>query len=307
MKHTMFRNLLAVVLVCLLLSPAALADDFNAKLEIDSSVAGVITVTVQDSSILAEKVPTLSIPCDFAYAEVTHNGETVTATLADGQISFPVAEGGDYVITETEAPEEEDNTGSTTPGGSHPGSTSKPGATKPGTVVGKPKYFSDVPAGHWAYSAVSYVSARNMFSGVGGSLFDPDGAMTRGMVMTVLARLDGQDTTPAAGEAWYEPGVEWAVRKGLSDGTMATGSVTREQLVTILYRYAKYLGCDVSASASLSAYPDAGKISDWAEPAMKWAVAEGLINGMDGTLNPQGTATRAQVAAILMRFDQKIA
>ncbi len=116
--------------------------------------------------------------------------------------------------------------------------------------------------------------------------------------MTVLARFDGQNTT--GGSVWYEKGMEWAKENGVSDGTDPDGSITREQLATMLWRYA---GSPAAEAGFLSRFADAASVSGYAADAMRWAVSTGLIGGMgDGTLAPRGNATRAQVATILMRF-----
>ena len=156
--------------------------------------------------------------------------------------------------------------------------------------------FEDISVGDWYYEAVSYVSKQGLMTGVGNGKFNPDGAVTRAMVWTVLARMAGENTE--GGATWYSRAQEWAMRTGVSDGTNPMGSITREQLAAMLYRYA---GSPV-VSGNLSAYPDANKVSDWAVDAMVWATEEGIINGMNGYLKPQDGATRAQLAAMLMRF-----
>lgn len=172
-------------------------------------------------------------------------------------------------------------------------------------VVDNSKYFSDT-ATHWGSDAVDFVSARELFGGTGDNKFSPDDAMTRGMLMTVLARFENVDTT--GGAAWYEKGVAWAVTQGLSDGTNPNGRITREQLATIIYRYAQSKGVNTTAGGSLERFPDAGRVSDWAMEAMSWCVAEGIISGVGGmTLDPAGNATRAQVATIIMRYAEKFA
>lgn len=164
-------------------------------------------------------------------------------------------------------------------------------------VVDNSKSFSDVPAGFWSQDAIAFTSARELFAGTTETTFSPDRPMTRAMLMTVLARLDGEDT--ANGAAWYTKGVEWAVENGISDGTNLNGSITREQLVTMLWRY---LGSPANKDA-LSRYTDAGQISGYAQEAMRWAVENGVISGFgEGLLGPQEQATRAQVAQILMNF-----
>ena len=165
------------------------------------------------------------------------------------------------------------------------------------------KLFDDVAESSWYCDAVTYVYENGLMNGTGRYTFSPSANTTRGMVVTILARMDGVNTS--RGETWYSAGREWAMENGISDGTNMTAEVTREQLATILYRYADYCGYAVGASASLSDYSDASSVSAWAKTAVQWAVAEGLINGRTATtLAPKGNATRAEVAAILMRFDR---
>ena len=160
------------------------------------------------------------------------------------------------------------------------------------------------PAGSWDEDAVSYVVKLGLFNGTGEREFSPDAPMTRAMFMTVLARLDGADTSDGA--AWYEPGMAWAMSNGISDGTNPEGSVTREQMAAMLYRYALSKGYK-TGSADLSGFTDSGSISPWAVEAFAWAVDAGIITGMtETTLEPAGSGTRAQVATMLMRFDKWI-
>ena len=156
-----------------------------------------------------------------------------------------------------------------------------------------------------------------LFTGVTDTTFNPDGSMTRGMLVTVLWRMEGSpaagssDFTDVANGSWYDEAVAWANEEGIVTGMTETtfapnAAITREQMATMLYRYAKYLGLNTRVKADLSDYTDADSISAYAEDAMAWAVGAGLINGVtDTTLNPAGTATRAQVATILVRFAEK--
>ena len=178
-----------------------------------------------------------------------------------------------------------------TGGGTHvdPVEPSKP------TEPSEPEGYTDVAVGQWYYEAVSYVTEEGLMTGVGSGKFNPDGAVTRAMVWTVLARMAGEDTD--GGATWYSRAQEWAMRTGVSDGTNPMGSITREQLAAMLYRYAG----SPAVSGNLSAYPDANAVSDWAVDAMVWATEEGIINGMNGYLKPQDGATRAQLAAMLQR------
>ena len=164
--------------------------------------------------------------------------------------------------------------------------------------------FSDVKTSDWFYDDVRYVCENGLMNGTGSGTFSPKATTTRGMIVTILARMEGVNTS--GGATWYAAGRAWAMGAGISDGTNMTGKITREQLAAMLYRYAKMKGYDVSASADISGYTDASSVSSWATDAMRWAVSAGLINGRTATtLAPQGNATRAEVASILMRFMQK--
>ena len=158
------------------------------------------------------------------------------------------------------------------------------------------KTFSDVAKSDWFADAVAYVTDKGLMNGTGSDTFSPSASTTRGMLMTVLARYAGEDTT--GGAIWYEKGMNWAKAKGVSDGTNPEVNITREQLVTMLYRYAG----SPKANGSLDSFSDAASVSSYAVNAMQWAVANGIVNGSNGKLNPQNNATRAEVAAILMRF-----
>lgn len=139
-------------------------------------------------------------------------------------------------------------------------------------------------------------------TGTSAEHFSPMADTSRGMIVTILARMEGVDT--AAGETWYSAGQAWAIQAGISDGTNMAGSITREQLAAMLYRYAQSKGLDVSAAAQLGSYADSASVSSWARSAMEWAVGAGLIQGSAGQLAPQGTAMRAETAVILARFAQ---
>jgi len=158
------------------------------------------------------------------------------------------------------------------------------------------KTFSDVEKSDWFADAVAYVTEKGLMNGTGSDTFSPNASITRGMLMTVLARYAGEDTTGST--PWYQKGMEWAKANGVSDGTNPEVNITREQLVTMLYRYAG----SPKANGSLNSFSDAASVSSYAVNAMQWAVTNGIVNGSNGKLNPQNNATRAQVAAILMRF-----
>ena len=156
--------------------------------------------------------------------------------------------------------------------------------------------FDDVASSDWFADAVKYVADKGLMNGTDDNQFSPNASTTRGMLMTVLARYAGEVTT--GGATWYEKGMEWAKAKGVSDGTNPNANITREQLVTMMYRYAG----SPKADGKLDSFSDSASVSSYAENAMQWAVANGIVNGSNGKLNPQNNATRAEVAAILMRF-----
>ena len=160
---------------------------------------------------------------------------------------------------------------------------------------------SDVSAFAWYYEAVEYVLEEGLFSGTGSDSFSPNIPATRAMLWTVLANLDGQTLTP--GEQWYSAAQEWSIQEGISNGSSPNASITREQLATMLYQ----LTDDKPEKSQdyLSSFSDRSSISSWAEEAMNWAVGLGIFSGTDaGLLNPQGTATRAEVAAVLRKYAQ---
>ena len=180
--------------------------------------------------------------------------------------------------------------------------------------------FTDVKTGDWFYEAVQYVYDKGMMTGVSADRFAPASTTTRGIIVTILYRLEnepavsgGSAFTDVESGAWYADAVAWAAANDIVNGTSATtfapnSPITREQMATMLYRFAQYKGMDaVTLQENLTGYPDGGQVSDYAIPAMNWAVGQGLIAGMEnGTLVPQGSATRAQVATILMRFCENV-
>ena len=163
--------------------------------------------------------------------------------------------------------------------------------------------YLDVKTSDWYYEAVKYVTVNGLMNGTGANRFEPNLATSRAMIWTILARMSGVNTT--GGSVWYAAAQQWAIATGVSDGTNPNGTITREQLAAMLYRYAVSKGMVTApVTADLSIYSDAASVSAYAVEAMQWAVGTGLINGMNGKLNPQGSATRAQVATMLMRFAQ---
>ena len=172
-------------------------------------------------------------------------------------------------------------------------------------IVDNAKDFKDTN-GHWAEDAIDFAAAHEFFAGVTEDTFAPDSPMTRAMLVTVLARFDGQDTT--GGSVWYETAMTWAKENGISDGSNPNGQITREQLAAMLYRYAASKGYDTDLdSVEIQNFADYDDISEYAEEALVWAVDAGIMRGTSSnTLSPGGSATRAQVATILMRFCEYI-
>ena len=174
--------------------------------------------------------------------------------------------------------------------------------------------FIDIAANAWYKDAVQYAYDSGLMTGVSAHEFAPEATTTRAMIVSMLARLEGVESAESAGfndvaaNDWYATAVNWAAASGITSGTgdgnfSPNTAITREQLAAILMNYAQYKGQDVSARATLDTYNDATAISSWANDVMSWAVAEGLLTGVtNDQLQPQGNATRAQVAVILERF-----
>lgn len=293
-------SFLLALTLSLSLATFVLADDnggssaqFDPEVTVEEN-GSTMTVTLSskgaNDEILASKRPTLTVACDYARAVVTDpNGVRIESTLTDGKISFTVTTGGIYTIT---------SLGTFSPS-SKPADNDKTDDPQPddGSYVNQ---YPDVQAGDWYSGAVQFVTEKKLMTGTGKG-FEPNAATTRAMLWTILARMDGADTNSTG--AWYAAAQDWAVKHGVSDGTSQDGKITREQLATMLYRYAKERGMvKADAQADLSAFADGANVSPYAAEAMRWAVAAGIVNGMDGSLVPQGEATRAQMATMLMRY-----
>ena len=197
------------------------------------------------------------------------------------------------------------------------GTTTTP-TTPANPVPDKAMSFTDVKSNDWYYSSVRYAYDNGLFSGVSHDSFGPGDSMDRSMLATVLYSLDGK---PAAGKsgfadvadgAWYADAVAWAAEHGIVSGVgggafTPGGTITREQLAVMLYRYAQYKGYDVSKTADLSGYADQDKLSDWAARAVQWACGSGLMNGRSAAqLAPEGTLTRAEAATMLKAFCENV-
>ena len=282
-----------------------LTGNFDARITVTRDGSAVNVSVQADPTILAELKPTLTIPDATGGVQQGDTGVPSSESESGSSVSFVVSSGGNYVIS----PEiEETPTTPEEPGGAdepdtpdepvNPGTPGRP--SEPDTPDEPSEPFTDVAANSWYYDAVVYVYNNGLMDGVSNTLFNPDGEMTRAMVWAILARIDGETIT---GSNWVSEAQSWAVASGVSDGTDANGAVTREQLVTMLWRFAG----EPETDATLSAWSDAASVSDWAEAAMAWAVDEGVITGVGAsTIDPMGGATRAQCATILMRSIDKI-
>ena len=163
--------------------------------------------------------------------------------------------------------------------------------------AGESVFFDDVPASFWAYDEIAWAYDNGYVNGTSATTFSPNSSITRQQVWMILARLSGTDPASMAAAR------EWAMVNDISDGTNPGNAVTRQQLVALLYRYAQMMGYDNGAREALTSFPDAGTVSGYAQEPMQWSVANGIVAGTSaGTLNPAGTATRAQFAVILYRF-----
>ena len=181
---------------------------------------------------------------------------------------------------------------------------------------GEERIFSDVESFAWYAEAVRFVVEQGIMQGIGGGLFDPNGVMNRSMLVTMLHRLAGEpgggtaSFTDVSAGIWYSDAVAWAASAeltgGYGDGRFGpTDAVTREQVAALLFRYAQLQKLELAADQSVPDFSDTASVSGWAKEAMDWAVRTGLLSGKNGgILDPLGTATRAEVVAILMRFSQ---
>ncbi len=297
----------------------------------DGRVAGVIRPSF--GALTPEGVARLDLTGGNAKVQAMTAGTAslqlgVTASkagVAPLTVSLPVTVNNAYAV----GPDTKPSGGG---GGSRPSNTKPAETTKP-TEAGKPAEpgqsgpevaqtpdFKDVRPGQWYSQAIDYVCRRGLMNGMADGNFAPGAGTTRGMLVTMLFRLEGAEAvgnSPAVFSdvptgQWFSEAVAWAssnaVVSGFADGRFGPNqNITREQLAAVLYRYAKLKGVDVSAKGDLGAFADRNEIADWAQEPLQWAVGCGLLNGnADGSLDPAGNATRAQVAAILMRFCEQL-
>ena len=271
------------------------SDGTAAEIAVDASgsIQASVTLPAAASGTVTLPVPKMPVGKDSSSAVTVHTGSGSPVKVripaenpSFGTVAVIVHKDGTETVVKTSVPTADSVTAELPDGA----------AVK---LVDNRKIFSDTGR-HWADNAIDFVSARGLFSGETAAEFKPEGAMTRAMLMTVLARLDGAAGIED-GPAWYEKGIAWAALRGISDGTNPESRITREQLVTMLHRYAG----SPSATNKELYFSDAGAVSDYALNAVRWGVEKGLLGGHDnGLLAPGGQATRAQAAEILMRYIQ---
>ncbi len=290
-------------------SKAAEGDEWNNS---EVLFEAKFTATKAGSAVIQQRSAAMYTITGMDTYNVTVNSPSVTvksSTAAGGSNSSNSGNGS-----------QSGNTGggtSSAPGNSAPAPNTTPDAGTSENV------FSDVSAGAWYADAVKYVTGNELFNGTGKNTFSPNAQMTRAMMVTVLHRMAGKPAASGTQKSfsdiapgmWYTDAIAWASENGIvngySNGTFGVNdSVTREQLAAILYRYAVNAGIQAEVTASSGAadgFADSGKISSYARTAVEWAVEKGLVNGKgNNRLDPAGTATRAELAAILMRFNESI-
>ena len=293
---------------------SAIANSTNAQLKVETPVADV-TIPNESLTDLSSQGAEIAVT-----AEKSEDGGVDVAVVVDGQrvenvpikaaIPTPCGPGTVAKIVDANG-----NVISTVRKSSASGDGQTMNVPLDGSAkvvfVDSGKSFPDVPATNWAADAVAFASSHELMNGVNEETFSPSTPMTRGMLAVVLHNLEGNPGasyqggfSDVTGSAWYAEAVQWASEKkvvtGLSDGVFAPDApITREQLVVMLYRY---MGEPAVSGSSLGRFSDSGTVSDWAAQAMSWAVANGVVNGSNGALNPQGSATRAEVAQMLMNF-----
>ena len=299
----------------------------NGKVTAKAAGTATITVTTEDGKKTATCTVTVTRP--YIPPANPNYKITVAATQGGAVTADPTAAKAGATVTLTPAPDAGYQVGTVAvtdrfgeavavteqAGGTYTFTMPNGQVTVTVTFEQAPLPFPDVTEGDWFYDAVRYAYETGLMDGVGDNLFAPNSETTRAQLVTILYRLEGEPEvsgtsgfSDVAAGIWYTDAVAWAAENGIVNGVSDTefapgDDITREQLAAILYRYAAYQGYDVSQRADLSGFGDASSIRPYAQEALSWASAQGLVLGFeDGSLRPQGTASRAQIAAVLMRF-----
>ena len=248
----------------------------------------------------------------FSYPSSSYHDRETSISLVvgeDGASSTPETDSTTLILPGNTLPGQPSNP-------SNPSNPSKP--SKPSEPTTPGKSFDDVKAGDWFYTEVTDMANKGYINGVSDKLFAPNQALSRAMLVTILYRMDGAKAVSTAStfsdvvkDSWYEKAVDWAAANGIVNGYSSTlfgpdDLVTRQQMAAILWRYAQYKGLDVSANGTvMPSFPDRDQIASWAGEAVSWAYSRGVMAGRsNGTLDPNGNATRAEAAVMLYRFQQ---
>ncbi len=283
------------------------------------SGAAAYTLTAESGTIRSNELALTVVnttPYGITVGAVEHGTVTpdVNAAQVGTQITLTAAADENYLLTALTVTSSSDPVAYTAEGENTYTFTMPEAPVTIDATFEKAIPFTDVTEGQWFFENVEYVYRNGLMNGVDTTLFAPDLGTTRGMFVTILWRLEGCPAVEGTqfddvkADAYYADAILWAAAEGIVNGygDNAFGpeeTITREQLATMMYRYAAYKQKDITDSKELSGFDDADTVSDWALDAVRWAVAKNIINGMDGgSLNPKGTATRAQVAAILNRY-----
>lgn len=287
------------------LAPSSRNLGLSSGYQVDLSVTGVVS----SSALVVPMVITLPVPADVEpgrlvvlhYAGGSSYPTLVPSTVSGGYVRFVATGFSTYAFADRgDVPDSYYR-----PGGVY--TTVKSGARNDGSLddatlasiaamLSGDGVFVDVPGSHWAAKEIRWARDGGLMSGYENGAFGPTASTTRQQLWMVLARLSG--TRPGS----MAEARQWAINTGVSDGSNPTGALSRQQLVTMLYRFAKTQGKDVSASAKLTGFADSGKVASYAKEALSWASAKGIMSGSNGKLNPEGTATRAHFAVFLYRY-----
>lgn len=270
-------------------------------------ISMTLTGVSNPAKLAVPVIITLPLPSDVRADRLVvlhyHDGSstptTIVPAVSGSSLRFTVTGFSDFVVTDQESA---GNNGvsqafTTVQGGNrNDGTLDDATLASIAAMLSGDGVFVDVPSTHWAAKEIRWARDGGLMSGYGNGSFGPTASTTRQQLWMVLARLSG--TRPAD----MAMARQWAINTGVSDGSDPTGVLSRQQLVTMLYRFAKSQGKDVSASAKLSGYTDNAKVASYAKEALSWAAAKGIMSGSNGKLNPEGTATRAHFAVFLYRY-----
>lgn len=254
-------------------------------------------------------MPSGTTPAEIAALQISGDGCVWVDEVKYRNDGALWEEGGD-----ADTPSEGEGSSPEAPPADNGGSTATQPSEKEPAAAPEASPFRDVAADDWFYEAVCYVQETGLMDGMGDGTFAPQTALSRAMLARLLYNLEGQPAVDGGNRFgdltadWYIDAVNWAASLGLvsgyGDGSFRPDQdISRQEMVQMLYHYARYKGYDLSGSYDLSAFRDGDKTADWAREAMAWALAQGIVSGKGGsTLDPEGSATRAEIAQLLQNF-----